>query len=219
LWNDFTLDSASSQLGIVTTSEATCTSGTASNTCSATLANGGSTGSSGGSIGFTTSATGTGGGTFFQSINYGPPIPASDCSGVTSMNDAYVSGSALTGANARPFTVTINTTDYPGYQPLFCITTSKPFTAEVPNTTDPDDNPPDNDGDEWLLVPAVPVTQPDGTAGYAGLLPPCDDVTPATNEPTVDPATNPCVLSLSTTGNVHTIVASFPAGFDASMRN
>lgn len=227
--NDFTLDAASSQLGIVTSSVATCTSGTTSNTCTTTLANGGTTGGAGGSISITTSATGTSGGTFYQSIDYGPHLnAATECSGVDSMHDGYISGPALNGANARSFTVTIATTDYPGYKAYVCITTSKPFQAMVPNTSDPDDpnpfdppGPGEPDGDEWVLAPAVPVTQPDGTPGYAGLLPDCTPLTPPLLQlyPTVDPSTQPCVVSRSTSGNVHTIVASFPAGFDTTFRN
>ena len=224
--NDFDLDAGSSQLGIVTSSEAQCTSGGTSNTCSTTLANGGASGSAGGSISITTSATGTGGGTFYQSIDYGPHLDAAtECSGVDSLHDGYISGAALNGVNARSFTVTITTTDYPGYQAQLCITTSKPFQATVPNTSDPDDNPPDQqgepDGDEWVLQAAVPVTQPDGTPGYAGLLPSCTGVVAADGvlQATVDPSTQPCVASRSTSGNVHTIVASFPAGFDVSFRN
>ena len=218
--NDFRLDAASSQLGIVTSSVATCASATTSNTCSTTLANGGATGSAGGSISITTSATGTSGGTFYQSIDYGPHLNAAECSGVDSMHDGYISGAALNGVNARSFTITITTTDYPGYQAELCITTSKPFQAKVPNSGDPDEATElAPDGDEWLLEPAVPVTQPDGTAGYAGLLPDCTGVTPPTLDPKVDPSTQPCVLSRSTSVTVHTIVASFPAGFDATFRN
>ncbi len=224
--NDFTLDAGSSQLAVITSSEVTCTSASQSNSCSTTLANGGATGSSAGSVSITTDATGTSAGSFYEAIDYGPHLnAASECSGVDSMHDEYISGAALQGTNARSFTVTINTTDYPGYQAQLCITTSKPFLATVPNTSDPDDNPPDQagepDGDEWVLQAAVPVTQPDGTPGYAGLLPSCTGVVAADGvlQATVDPSTQPCVVSRSTSGNVHTIVASFPAGFDASMRN
>ena len=211
--NDLNLDSVSSQLGIVTSSQTTCTrSVNQANSCSTTLANGGSTGSPGGSVSITTDATGTSPGTFYESIDYGPHLSAdSECSGVDSVHDEYISGPALNGSNQRSFTVTITTTDYPGYTAKLCATTSKPFRVAAPDGDDPYE--PVADSDDFTM--AVPVTQPDGTAGYAGLLPDCTGGA----RPTVDCQTWPGVVSRSTNGNVHTIVASFPAGFDATLRN
>lgn len=205
--NQLNLDAGSSQLGIILSSEATCTSAKKSNSCSTTLGDGGASGSTGGSVTITTSATGTSGGIFYQSIDYGPHLDANtECSGIDSIHDEYVSGAALNGTSARSFTVTITTTDYPKYVAELCLTTSKPFTAKVLHT-----------GSAPTLAPAVQVTQPDGTLGYAGLLPDCTGGT----APTVNCKTLPGVVSRSTSpdGTVHTIVASFPAGFDATMRN
>ena len=202
--DNFNLDLDTSQLGIVLSSVVTCTSATGPNSCSATLANGGTSVSTGGSVSITTNATGTSGGTLYQAIDFGPHLnPGSECSGIDSVHDEYVSGAALNGAAERSFTVTINTTDYPGYVAELCVTSSKQFTAKF-----------FTDNGTAFLAPAVPVTQPDGTPGFAGLLPNCTD--PA---PTVRCNSEPGVVSRSTNGNVHTIVASFPAGFDASMRN
>lgn len=204
--NNLNLDLDTSQLGVVLSSQVTCTSGTQSNTCSATVANGGATGSTGGSISITTNATGTSGGSFYEAIDYGPHLnPATECSGIDSVHDEYVSGAALNGPNERSFTVTINTTDYPGYRDELCVTTSQPFTAKFLSASG-----------TVTLGPAIPVTQPDGTPGYAGLLPNCTGDGAA---PTVSCDTQPGVVSRSLTANVHTMVASFPAGFDASMRN
>jgi hypothetical protein len=205
--NQLNLDSNSSQLGIILSSEVTCTSAHKSNSCSTTLADGGSTGDSGGSVSITTSATGTSGGIFYQSIDYGPHLnDATECGGVSSIHDEYISGAALTGSNARSFTVTITTTDYSGYQAELCITSSKEFTAESSPAVGAS------------LVQAPAVTQPDGTSGFAGLLADCSG-SPGATLPEVNCKTNPGVLSRSTVGNVHTMVASFPAGFDATMRN
>ena len=205
--NQLNLDPNTSQLGMVLSSQATCTS---TKPCSATLANGGTSGSTGGSVGVTTDATATSG-MFYEALDYGPHLPAADCYGVDSVHDEYISGTAL---ETNSFTVTINTTDYPGYQAEVCATTSMQFKAKVPVPDEPEAVP---DGDEWKLEPAIPVTQPDGTPGYAGLLPDCAGT--GSIYKTVNPNTYPCVLSRSTTGNVHTIVASFPAGFDATLRN
>lgn len=200
----FNLDPDGSQLGIVLSSQVTCTSAESSNTCSATLADGGTAASAGGSVSITTDATGTSGGTFYQSIDYGPHLdPAKECSGINSVHDEYISGSALNGQNERSFTVTISTTDYPGYVAELCVTTSKPFTAKYISASG-----------KVTIGPATPVTQPDGTPGYAGLLLNCPEPAPNTRC-----NTQPGVISRSTTGNVHTIVATFPAGYDASLRN
>ncbi len=202
--DDFNLDSDLSQLGLVLSSEVSCTSATQSNTCSATLADGGASGSTGGSVSITTDATGISGGSLYEAIDFGPHLnAASECSGIDSVHDEYVSGTALNGPDERSFTVTINTTNYPGYRDALCVTTSKQFTAEFISA-----------GGTVTLGPAIPVTQPDGTPGFAGLLPNCTGAAP-----TVDCNTQPGVVSRSFTGNVHTMVASFPAGFDASMRN
>jgi hypothetical protein len=204
--NNLNLDLDSSQLGIVLSSQVTCTSAQQSNTCSATLADGGTTGSTGGSVSITTDATGTSGGTLFEAIDFGPHLnPATECSGIDSAHDEYVSGAALNGQNQRSFTVTINTTAYPGYRDSLCVTTSQPFTAKFISASG-----------TVTVGPAVPVTQPDGTPGFAGLLPNCAGDGAA---PTVDCSTQPGVVSRSLTAGVHTLVASFPAGFDASMRN
>lgn len=214
--NQLNLDSNTSQLGIILSSEVTCTSAHKSNSCSTTLADGGATGSTGGSVSITTSATGTSGGIFYQSIDYGQHLPASDCSGIDSVHDEYISGPALNGSSARSFTVTITTTDYsgtsgnPGYQAEACITSSKQFTAKFISasgvvTTGP--------------APAI-TAQPDGTpGGFAGLLPNCTGDGPA---PTVNCKSLPGVVSRSTSAtvpSVHTLVASFPAGFDTTFRN
>ena len=161
--DNFNLDLDLSQLGVVLSSEVTCTSATQSNTCSATLADGGASGSTGGSVSITTDATGTSGGILYEAIDFGPHLnAASECSGIDSVHDEYVSGTALNGPDARGFTVTINTTNYPGYRDALCVTSSKEFTAEFISASG-----------AVTLGPAIPVTQPDGTPGFAGLLPHC----------------------------------------------
>ncbi|MDE3130299.1 MAG: hypothetical protein KGL16_04035 [Acidobacteriota bacterium] len=205
--NQLNLDAGSSQLGIILNSQATCTSAKKSNTCSTTLGDGGTSGSLGGTVSITTDASGTSNGNYYEAIDYGTTLdPAADCSGVQSNHDEYVSGPALTGTNARSFTVTITTADYSGYLAELCMTTSKLFVAKYISLP----------GDTLVnYAPAVPVTQPDGTSGYAGLVPDCGAQGV--------PKNNPCVVSRSqTTSNgtiLHQIVASIPAGFDATFRN
>lgn len=200
--NNLNLNGGSSQLGVILNSQATCTSAKKSNSCSTTLGDGGNSGGVGGTVSITTNASGTSSGNFYEALDYGQPLPASDCSGVTSNHDEYVNGAALSGTNARSFTVTITTTDYSGYLAELCMTTSKLFVAKYVSLP----------GDTLVdYANALAVTQPDGTTGYAGLVPNCGTQG--------IPKNNPCVVSRSTVGNVHTIVASIPAGFDATFRN
>jgi hypothetical protein len=84
---------------------------------------------------------------------------------------------------------------------LMCFASAHPFQAQVGNS----------------LVAATAVTLPDGTPGYAGELPTCNNATGTNNPlfPTVDPTKNPCVsdregVTNVVTGGTLTIKASSP---------
>jgi hypothetical protein len=84
---------------------------------------------------------------------------------------------------------------------LMCFASARPFQAQVGTS----------------LVAATPVTLPDGTPGYAGELPTCNNATGTNNPlfPTVDPTKNPCVsdregVTNVITGGTLTIKASSP---------
>ena len=185
--NWLNLDASTSQLGIALSSETTCTA----NPCSASLADGGAAGSTGGSVSITASTAATSG-NVSESLDYGTHINPADCSGINSQHDEYVSGTALQGASANPFQVTISTTDYSGYEPFICMTSSQPFIAmylpgycwdpSTPATvgtgaectsTDTFKTSVTSPSTTYTIGTSVQVTQPDGTPGYAGLLLPC----------------------------------------------
>lgn len=209
--NLLNLDSSNSQLGIALESDATCTAanGKKTNSCTNTLADGGGDGSVAGTVSITTNATGTSGGDFYESIDYGPPLnDQGQCGGANFNTDhsEYINGIALEGSSARSLTVTITTTYFSGYQAELCAQTSKTFLAKSQL------------GNTFTLVSATYTPQLDGSPGYEGLLPDCS-TNPQAVSPTVKPKTYPCVLSrsvLSTSpGSVNTMVVSYPAGFDA----
>ena len=206
--NQLNLDSSHSQQGVALESDATCTAanGKKTNSCSNTLADGGADGSVGGTVGITTNATGTSGG---DSLRVARLRPAAQQRGpmrreLHTDHSEYINGAALEGSNARSLTVTITTTNFAGYQAELCAQTSKTFRAKS------------QPGNTFTLVSATPTPQLDGSPGFEGLLPDCS-TNPQAASPTVNPKTYPCVLSRSTSaaGNVHTMVASYPAGFDA----
>jgi len=216
--NALNLDSSSSQLGIIVSAEATCASAKKANSCSTTLGDGGTAGSSAGSVNFTTDATGTSSGIFYQSIDYGPPLDSSTtgpCRGVDSDHDEYFNGPALEGSAARSVTLTITTTDYPGYEADVCAALSQPFKAKSASLA-------------TVALSGVPATlysttqlftEADGTQDYEGLLPDCAG-SPGATAPTVNCKSLPGILSRSTSTSadgtvLHTIVASIPPGFDS----
>jgi hypothetical protein len=113
----------------------------------------------------------------------------------------------------RTFQVTVTTQEsplanIPALIPgqLMCFASGHPFMAQVGNS----------------LVPATGVTLPDGSPGYAGQLPTCNNATGTNNPffPTIDPNTGPCISdregTLSTVfGGTLIIKASSP--FDSWM--
>jgi hypothetical protein len=207
--NQLNLDLSHSQQGVALESDATCTAanGKKTNSCTNTLADGGGDGSVGGTVSITTNANGTSGGDFYESLDYGPALNNhGQCGGATFTTDhsEYINGIALEGSNARSLTVTITTTDFAGYQAELCAQTSKTFLAKSQL------------GNTFTLMSATPTPQLDGSPGFEGLLPDCS-TNPQAVSPTVNPKTYPCVLSRSTSSDqkVHTMVVSYPAGFDA----
>jgi hypothetical protein len=87
---------------------------------------------------------------------------------------------------------------------LMCFASAQPFMAQVGNS----------------LVYATKVTLPDGSLGYAGEAPTCNNATGTNNPlfPRVDPTTNPCVsdregVATAITGGTLTIKMTSP--FDA----
>ena len=201
--NDLNSDS-NSAYGTVTSSVASCAT---QQVCSTTLGNGGTATSAPGSISTTVNtSSGTTTVTQLEAIDFGPPLDPSKCSGVSSPHLTYenLSNGADNGAD-RSQTVTINTTDFPGYVSEVCFEDTKKFTQLViaPNGTE-------------SLAPANPTTLPDGTPGFQGLLPDC---TTWPSQPLqVNCKKNPGVLQRQTTttaqGTTHTVVAAIPPGFD-----
>jgi hypothetical protein len=206
--NDLNSDS-NSAYGTVTSSVASCA---IQQVCSTTLGNGGTATSAPGSIS-TTVATSSGKTTVTQleSIDFGPPLDPSKCSGVSSPHLTYeaLSNGADNGSD-RSETITINTTDFSGYVAQACYETSMQFTQLVIASN----------GTE-SLAPANPTTLPDGTPGFQGLLPDCATWPPHPLQ--VDCSENPGVLQRQTTvtaqGTTHTLVAAIPPGFDMRMGN
>jgi len=206
--NDLNSDS-NSAYGTVTSSVASCAT---QQVCSTTLGNGGTATSAPGSISTTVNtSSGTTTVTQLEAIDFGPPLDPSKCSGVSSPHLTYenLSNGADNGAD-RSQTVTINTTDFPGYVSEVCFEDTKKFTQLViaPNGTE-------------SLAPANPTTLPDGTPGFQGLLPDC---TTWPSQPLqVNCKKNPGVLQRQTTttaqGTTHTVVAAIPPGFDWRLGN
>jgi hypothetical protein len=206
--NDLNSDSKSAY-GTVTASAASCQK---NQTCSTTLANGGTATSAPGSIS-TTVGTSSGKTTVTQleSINFGAALDPSKCSGVSSPNLTYenLSNGADNGSD-RSQTITINTTDFPGYVSQACLETTAQFTQLVISA----------DGTE-SLAPANPTTLPDGSPGFQGLLPNCK--TKPWQPLQVNCTKNPGVLQRQTTvtaqGTTHTLVAAVPPEFDLRIGN
>lgn len=203
--NDLTPDSASSY-GTVTSAAAFCAK---KQGCTTQLADGGTASSAPGSISTTvTTSSGKTGVTQLESIDFGAPLDPSKCSGVSSPHLTYenLSNGADNGAD-RSQTITINTTDFPGYVAQACLETKMQFTQLViaPDGTQ-------------SLAPANPTTLPDGTPGFQGLLPDCGN-----QALQVNCSKNPGVLQRQTTvtaqGTTHTLVAAIPPGFDLRAGN
>jgi hypothetical protein len=144
--------------------------------------------------------------TQIESIDFGAPLDPGKCSGVSSPHLTYES---LSGGpdNDRKQTITIDTTDFPGYVAQACLEARLRFTQLVIAP----------DGTE-SLAPANPTTLPDGTHGFQGLLADC-----GTQALTVNCRKNPGVLQRQTTvtpqGTTHTLVAAIPPGFDLRIGN
>jgi hypothetical protein len=206
--NDLNSD-ANSAYGTVMSAVASCAK---QQGCSTTLGNGGTATSAPGSIS-TTVATSSGTTTVTQleSIDFGPPLDPSKCSGVSSPHLTYenLSNGADNGSD-RSQTVTINTTDFSGYVSQACLETTAQFTQLVIAA----------DGTE-SLAPANPTTLPDGSPGFQGLLPNCR--TKQWQPLQVNCSKYPGVLQRQTTvtaqGTTHTLVAAVPPGFDLRMGN
>jgi hypothetical protein len=144
--------------------------------------------------------------TQLESINFGPPLDPNDCSGVSSPNLTYetLSGGANNGSD-RSQRITIDTTDFPGYVSEACFETAMQFTQLVIAP----------DGSE-SLAPANPVTLPDGSPGFQGLLPDC-----GTGALQVNCSVDPGVVKRQTCddGSVHRLIAAIPPGFDMRLSN
>jgi hypothetical protein len=122
-----------------------------------------------------------------ESIDFGTHIPATQCQGYDAAHDVFWN---VTMTNARTKQVSITTTVLSGNVSGSLINAQEDclavpsafgdFTEKIDST-----NPPS-------LAPAPAATQPDGGAGFTGLLPDCGK---KSNQ--VDPASNPCVLSRS----------------------
>jgi hypothetical protein len=173
--------------------------------CSTDLANGGTATSAPGSIDVTVStSSGKTAATQLESIDFGAPLSPSNCSGVSSPHLTYEN---LSNGAGRSQTITINTTDFPGYVAQACLETSAQFTQLVIAP----------DGTE-SLAPANPTTLPDGSPGFQGLLPDC-----GTQTLQVNCSKNPGVVqrltNVSGQGTTHTLVAAIPPGFDLRIGN
>jgi hypothetical protein len=137
-----------------------------------------------------------------ESTDFGTQPTASECEGYTATHDVYWN---LVGATDRTKQVSITTTVLAGVTGSMikgqdnCLLAPFPFT-EINEST----NPPS-------LTPAPATTLPDGSSGFAGLLPDCGK-----KNLQVDPTTNPCVVSRTGTntlsGGTLTITISIPAG-------
>jgi hypothetical protein len=192
-----------SAYGTVMTSVATCAQ---NDPCITEFGDGGTATSAPGSIEVTVSTSnGMSAVTQLESIDFGPPLDPSKCSGVSSPHLTY---EALSSNDAdRSQTITIDTTDFPGYVSQACLESKMEFTQLVIAP----------DGSE-SLEPANPTTLPDGTPGFQGLLPHCGN-----KHLQVNCSRNPGVLERHTTvtpqGTTHALVAAIPPGFDMRIGN
>jgi hypothetical protein len=206
--NDLNSD-ANSAYGTVMSAVASCAK---QQGCSTTLGNGGTATSAPGSIS-TTVATSSGTTTVTQleSIDFGPPLDPSKCSGVSSPHLTYenLSNGADNGSD-RSQTVTINTTDFSGYVSEVCFEDTKQFTQLVIAS----------EGTE-SLAPANPTTLPDGSPGFQGLLPDCGTkpLQPLQVYCTKNPGVSQRQTTTTTQGTTHTVVVAIPPGFDLRMGN
>jgi hypothetical protein len=226
--NDLNSDSNSSY-GTVLSAVTSCQK---KQTCSTTLADGGTATSAAGSIS-TTISTSSGKTTVTQleSLDFGPPLnqdpqnPAGptntvpNCSNVTSPHLTYenLSNGADNGSD-RSETITTNTTDYQsnttdpqGYESEYCFETKTPFTQLViPTPGTQCYSTPTPAG--CSLAPANSILLPDGTPGFVGLLPNCGNQALEVNcgkLPGVSSRQNPGAGEA-----VHTVVIAIPPGFD-----
>jgi hypothetical protein len=217
--NDLNSDSTSSY-GTVMSAVASCLQ---KQGCSTTLANT-ATGAAGSISTTISTSSGKTAVTQLESLDFGPPLaqdkPAPghtksvpNCSNVTSLHLTYenLSNGADNGAD-RSQTVTIQTTDFRGYEPEVCFETRTPFTQLVVPSTLPPGTLCQSTTPGCTLAPANQVLLPNGTTvAYLGLLPDCGNQALQVNcnkTPGVVPS------SRQTTGTTHTIEAAIPRGFD-----
>jgi hypothetical protein len=181
--------------------------------CSTDKANGGTSSSAPESIDGSVQLASTGPFTILsESLDFGSwpaATQAAECSGYSATHWVY-----LNVTTERFFTSTITTTASLNDnvaalipQQQACFTSDHPFTEQVYGTSG------------WTTQPAPAVAQPDGSPGYAGLLPTCDNAVQNFGFPTVNHTTSPCVnnrsgLATGLTGGTLTVAITSP--FDAN---
>jgi hypothetical protein len=197
-----------SAYGTITSSTAPCAKNKG---CTTQLGNGGTATSAPGSISTTiVTSSGKTAVTQIQSIDFGGPQTL-NCSGLSSPHLTSLNLAGGNNGSDRSQTITITTTDFPGYQPEGCFETTVPFTQAV---IDLGTTPPTT----LALAPASGTEMPDGTIGppFHGLLPDCGS---QTNQ--VNCNKNPGVVSRQNApdGTTHTLVVQVPPGFDSRIGN
>jgi hypothetical protein len=204
--NDLNSDS-NSLYSTVTSSAASCPK---NHGCATQFGDGGTASSAQGSISTTiTTSSGKTAVTQIQSIDFGAPLDPGKCSGVSSPHLTYLnlSGGSNNGSD-RSQTITIVTTDFPGYSAEGCFETAAPFTQLVIDPTTGAES----------LAPASGTKMPDGTIGppFQGLLPDCGNQTLQVNC-----NKNPGVVLRQTApdGKTHTLQVQVPPGFDSRIGN
>jgi hypothetical protein len=196
--NDLNSDSNSSY-DTLTGATASC----GKNGCITTLDNGGTANSAQGSISTTVStAKANTTVTQVEAIDFGmqlPTSPTGPCQGVVSNHMTFQSLS--NGGSDRSQTITIQTTDFLGYQSEVCFATTVPFTALNLSTGQ-------------LQAANGPLQLPDGTqGGFEGVLPDCGN---QANQVNCNKTPGVVAGSRNLPGsNPHTIAAQIPPGFDS----
>jgi hypothetical protein len=197
--NDLSADSTSAY-GTVTAAAASCPR---KQRCATTLGDGGTATDPPGSVNATIStSSGKTAVTQIQALDFGAPLDPTKCSGVVSVHYEYgvLSNGADNGSD-RTITTSITTTPFSGYQQEFCLETGKSFTQKVISAG------------FATLAPAAPTIQPDGSAGYQGLLPDCG--TSPLQPLQVDCSKNPGVSQrVVNADGTTTTVAVLPPGYD-----
>jgi len=174
------------------------------NGCTTTLDNGGTANSAPGSISTTVStAKSNTTVTQVEAIDFGIQLPPSNCSGVSSQHMTFQNLS--NGGTDRSQTITINTTDFTGYQSEVCFATTVPFTALNLSTGQ-------------LQAANGPLTLPDGSQGFEGLLPDCGNQANQVNcnkNPGVVAGSRQTTVGTPPQLTTHSIAAQIPPGFDS----